>query len=346
MTLEHSPRIFNILHALAPAMIANFPERSHFVKGCGAGILLAVMLPILFVASFCAQAEPVGPTNREVFLQGFFETLDPNYHSFWIDRDLLPGRISWERNQPFPFIFNEEIGRAAGFLVRDKGITNEVKLQKAVLKRTLYPIGDLANDQNQQEFTNTWVVALEFQELPPRPIIPAAHWVVMLLDGTYASERTRKKSSDQAEMANPVRVTRTVNAEGLSGRESGRPRYNNSKRPNPYELVRRSDFRVPDVQWAPETSLPVDLSSLVTRGYSDFVQTNGMPQQFAIQEICLERYSPDGAIRDNLTLILRHSWHWLITCTFAKKPGADLGQSFRSYTLLDGRTLMLQTPEE
>lgn len=283
-----------------------------------------------------------------MFLQGFFENLDPNYHSFWIDRELLPGRTSWEPNQPLPFILNQEIVRAASFLASNKGTTNQINIQKALLKRTLYPIGDLANVQNHKEFSNTWIVALEFRELPHQPIIPvppAPHWVVMLLDGNYASERTRKKSSDQAEMANPFKITRTVNSEDLSDSESHPPRSNTPKKPNPYELVRRSDFRVPDVQWIPETPLPLDLSSLVTCRYSEFVQTNGMPEDFAIQEICLERYSPDGAIRDTLTLIMHHNWHWLVTCTFGKKPGIDPKQVFRSYTLLDGRTLMLQTPE-
>ena len=72
-----------------------------------------------------ALGEEVEKRNDKAFLIGFFEGLSPNEHSYWISRNLLPGKVSWQAGkEPFPLTLDTEVRNATAFLVQTKQITH------------------------------------------------------------------------------------------------------------------------------------------------------------------------------------------------------------------------------
>jgi hypothetical protein len=107
--------------------------------------------------------------------------------------------------------------------------------------------------------------------------------------------------------------------------------------------VQRADFRVPEVQWDPENPFPVDLNDLVARNKKDLMRSYGMPETCAVQELRLERYSPDGAVPDVSERLQKHRWHWIVSCGYAKGCSESV---YEAFLLLDGRTLTVRVPDD
>jgi hypothetical protein len=284
-----------------------------------------------------------GATSGKTLLIGLSVGTSPTHHEYWIGPDSLPGKKLWQPGEePFPLNLPDEIARASGFAMQEKHLTNRLELQEVSLERVLFRKHPLESGSAQAlpAFTNTWIAVFTFLEQPQGPVVAETHWVVMLLDGTYAEDIPRAKRAREREGSSPGSLL----SNGASHSSTSLVRAVRPKaQENPYELVRRPDFQVPQIQWNPESAFPLDISELVNADYSSLVQTSSMPQEFQLQEISIQRYFPDGAVPDVGTRFLSHRWHWLIACEFAERLHSV--KEFRCYTLLDGRPLMTKAPE-
>jgi hypothetical protein len=305
-----------------------------------------VVLCSLLAVGLAAQGQSAPAMSNETFITGISWDRSPHYYEYWIDFDRLPGKVSWNQGkEPFPLSLDAEVRRASGWLVQQKQLTNELELQAVqILRSFCRRPAEPGTSQEARASTNAWVVTLKFTEVLHAPILSDLHCVTMLLDGTYATERIRKKTPPERDMTAP---RASPSASLPAPRDDSGSTHSVRKPPqkeNPYELVRRADFQVPAVQWNPETPFPLDLDELVSRTHSSMVETNGMPEAFALQALSIDRYFPDGAVPDVATRLLNHRWHWLLRCSYAEKPGH--WREYCAYILLDGRTLSVSRPEE
>lgn len=280
-------------------------------------------------------------TNRLVFLIGFYSSLSPDYHAYSIDPERLPSKVWWEAGtEPFPFLLDAEVRRANSFLAQQKQITNRLELQLVQINRTMVRSPDLFEAGNALPITtNEWLVTFEFLEQTEHPTVTESQRAVMLLDGTYATERISRKAAWQSAEPHPHGAAPLP---GIQSNAAVPQRHKSAAALNPFDLVRQPGFVVPAVHWSPDGPFPLELNTEVARGYDCLVQTNHMPEGFILQGINILRYTPIEAVRD----FLHQRWHWIVESTYGPKPVPEHDKQYRIYTLLDGRILSVTIPEE
>lgn len=295
---------------------------------------------VVCLLSLPVFGQTVQETNRLVFLIGFYSSLRPDYHAYSIEPERLPSKVSWDAGkEPFPLLLDAEARKASSFLAQQKQITNRFELQLIQIGRTMVRSPDLFEAGNPFPiFTNEWLVTFAFLEQTENLTVPESQRAVMLLDGTYATERISRKAAWQSADPHPRGTT------PLPGVQSNAaPQRHKSAAPvNPFDLVRQPGFALPAVQWSPDGAFPLDLNAEVARGYDCLVQTNQMPEGFVLQGINISRYIPTEAGRD----FLHQRWHWLVESTYGPKPVPEHDKQYRICTLLDGRILSVTTPEK
>ena len=293
----------------------------------------------LVVCSFSAVAQSGGTNSHKVLLIRHYFESSPKCHEYWIDPERLPGRKSWKPGEePFPLSLQDEVARAREFLSQGKQLTNALELQQVIITHALFRprTAEAAGSQTGWGFTNTWIVVFSFFEQTHGPMLAENHWAVMLLDGTYADETVRAKRATEMSSVAPAAPNQDSVA---TANVPHRP----ATKENPYQVVQRPDFRVPAVQWVPHTPFPFDLNIFVANTYRSLVREHAMPEKFVLQEIWIDRYSPDGAVPDVTERVRNHNWHWIVNSAFGERFRDS--KQFRSYNLLDGRTVTVDEPE-
>jgi hypothetical protein len=280
-------------------------------------------------------------TSNEVFLMGYHWSSSPTAYSYWIAPALFPGRVSWNPGkEPFPLALDTEVHRADSWLTQQKQLTNALTLHgieigHTVTRRKPGPAGN-----EDCGFMNGWTVALKFHDSPQPPAQAEDYQVVMLLDGTYATERRRPKNRSERETESATFAAAERPELGYS-----RPARRPVKSENPLELVHRADFRVPQVQWSPADPFPMDLSAMAEKTRTELLQTYGMPEDLALEKIELEPFLPDGAVPDLLQRLLQHRWHWIVAFRYASTVSSWPRAEYDVYLLLDGRILTVHVPD-
>ena len=289
-----------------------------------------------FSLGFVVICQGEQETNSQVVLLSKSNDLGSNWYSYWIDSRLLPCKVQWEPGKrSFPLELDAEVGRANLFLSMLKQITNQLDLQHVHITRTtmIRHTEQLQQEEASTSIANEWIMELEFLEQGGHPVFPDGLRVVLLLDGTYASERVRNKSHTEYTLSDSAWKSPTIS------------RRASLKTTNAFELVRQPDFVVPAVQWNPNTPFPLDLNAEVARTYNSLVQANHMPPDFVLQEISISRYTPDEAMKNDGAGFIQHVWHWLVAYRYAPTSAVGMGRGYWAYELLDGRVLSVSTPE-
>jgi hypothetical protein len=298
------------------------------------------------VVGLPADGQPGASTTNEVFVAGFYMDRSPNYYSYWIDFDRLPGKVSWhEGKEPFPVTLSSEVSRAGEWLTQRKHLTNDLELLSIQIRRTFCSLPRAFGPGEPRATTNAWLVDYEFYENPHAPIFLEHHHVLMLLDGTYATERARQKTSRERNTAPEGSPSASLGR--LGGGSNGlQPSRRVPRTENPFEIVRRAEFQIPGVQWNPSSPFPLELGALEAHAHRILMETSGMPEAFVLQELSIDHYWPNGAVPDILTQLQSHHWHWMVWCKYAEKPGHWPSGEYCIYFLLDGRVLSVTTPDK
>jgi hypothetical protein len=245
-----------------------------------------------------------------------------------------------------PIVLHEEVLRASSWLIQKKQLTNELELGNISISRTIMRSRPESADTEIASFTNGWVATLEFYEPRSPSLDIKEHRVLMLLDGTYATERQRPKTRREAVSFQPPNPSSAPSVSSGDDSEARRPQRHRIPKETPSDMVRRADFQVPNVQWNPLTPFPMDMSDLLAKTRETLLQTYEMPEGFALQELQMSTYLPDGAVPDVSIRMQKHRWHWMIVCHYGNKPSDPPSVSYYAYLLLDGRTLSVSVPEE
>jgi hypothetical protein len=187
--------------------------------------------------------------------------------------------------------------------------------------------------------TNQWFVAATFHGFDLSPLVSSRNecrkHVVMLLDGTFASERDdlHWQPKWRAGTTNLLTVLTLNPGSGQPPRVARGPR---AKYEAPEALLLKPDFRIPQVQWDPAAaSFPLDLGEQVARARAELSKLPDVPRQTEFREVEVCTYFPSEAIAAGHRSPLANLNHWDVVFRF----GEANGREYAVHELLDGTFL-------
>jgi hypothetical protein len=305
-------------------------------------LVFIVFLPMLGL-SFLALGQGELPSNHQVRVFGTSTSASSNSYSFWVDADHLPSKVSWEPGKQFPVSLDTVVGEAGRYLWDHARVTNPVSVAwMQLLRISVPPVGSSQEDKRPPEYKSDWIIALRFEEHSEHASASDPPWVVRLLDGSYASQTVKAKSSLEWKALDhsPARPPGFQATPVPADQES--PRRGPTPKPTVSDLVSRPEFVIPQVQWNPDTPFPLDIGAAVTTAYNCLVLTNGMPGACSLQVILIARYLPLEAVHATGADLLHHLRHWRLGFGFGRGDGGD---EYWVHMLLDGRILCVTSPE-
>lgn len=302
-------------------------------------------LAVLLLASAGAHAYAQDATGQRFYLGSrahrrmgrVFES-----YSYFVEWSQLPSAVRWEPGSaPFPFEVNVHASGARSFVCTTKHITNSLTLEHVEIRSLdqSAPSQYRRFGRNEPEgFSNQWSVWLSFLIQPGdssqvTPLVDHEVNVVMLLDGTYASEEPWNKE----EVRRDFRISDEVKHSEY--RKEPPDKTFNGPRWDP-DIVDRPDFSVPKKQWAPfSEALPVDLSAqaVQARGYL-VAQTSIAADSLTLRKIELQHFLPTQAIQAQGLNVFTNMGHWYVVFHyFNDDSGTKV--AYEVCVLLDGTVL-------
>ncbi len=304
-------------------------------------VTLSVALVTLLFAAITGNGQG---TNDELFVIGtYIQHGDPfdfepcNAHDYFVKWEKIPSR-EWEPGAPFPLSLVSETVRARSFLSKDMQITNELQLSSIKIAR-LRASSDLAaaHGKSPAGLRKRWFMLINFDLQPTQPLHYCRHGVLVLMDGSYGTERPMAEGT-----AAPARE-RAIDKKGISRAATLRSISNG---PDPYQRLNYDpDFVIPKVQWKPfVAAFPLDLSAEALRA-KDYLTKEGLSagESVVLAEIRVDPYLPTEAIRASNLSFLDNLNHWVVVFRFAK-DAEDATGGYSVFMLLDGT--ILQTTEQ
>jgi hypothetical protein len=295
------------------------------------------LLSCFFLIAIANRSECRSTTNEVVLVR----TLEPDgMRVYTVDASRLPSKVSWDpAHQQFPVKLNEEMQRASFCLTESKHLTNELGVMSISIERVVIPKSQrLAASLVLDDLADQWFVRFTFfpsdadgpTSAPPQMI---HHYVVMLLDGTYATETTAAwHHTDKSPVANDDKAHPRSSAGGASNSVAGgrKPRAVN----NPYLRLLSADIPPSAVRWdATRSIFPMDLSAQAARAAAYLAQNYGPMQQPRLHEVVIQPVGMDAMRAHGVPFPEWHS-HWVVVFKYEDRNLPV--ETDDVYMLLDG----------
>lgn len=213
-------------------------------------------------------------------------------------------------------------------ITQKSSLTNALELAEIRiyrLSRSSSPAQIQAHGKDPMEFTNQWFLDFTFNFVPEHDDLDFRD-VVMLLDGTYATEKKV-----------PLRAAAHAPAPLGQGPPLATPDW--SVFIDPMGDVLTNNFVPSEVQWNPMLSeFPLDISEQTARARTHLVSATNMPSDFVLHEMYIQRYLlPVEVLRALGADPEKHRHHWVLIFVFGRPTNKQLGKEYFTYILLDQR---------
>jgi len=277
--------------------------------------------------------------SDDLFLFGAVRDQPYGYYVAW---SALASKVAWAPEKgPFPVALDREAKRAEHYLARENGITNELDLIAIDIHRLVTPRHLLEKRGLQAaQFTNQWQIRYIFDVRGPTS---GFRQVVMLLDGTIATERPFSITSPNA-IATPDQGR----TKGLSGTEpptvarsaAGFPTGLHKDLDANQDYLESESFLVPAVQWDPRRSrFPLELSEACSIAKRWLLTEREVSSEVVPQEIHIFRYQAPSSLRASAEQLDLERHHWVVVVRHGLARHS--GYHYSTHILLDGRVMQV-----
>jgi len=292
------------------------------------------------IAAWLGILEAPASTN-DIFLTGIIlngENVCPMANSYWASWSQLPTPNAWSpEEQALPIDLADEVRRGAAFLTRTKSITNflslvDIEIRRVVLSDRLAQ----AHQRSLTDFSNQWFCCFRFRQDRRRDQLRGPikyEYLVMLLDGTYAAERS------------PLRSWATTNALPAPAQRSvvrSPPPTLVSGGSSPGLIDLGEALSRPDLnrkgQWSAGTPFPVkfpDQVILLKRRLHEEYQAR---EDCFLARIWITQYGPPPSLISRSPRLWDQLDPWVTEFCF-NEPASPSGAAYRVRVLLDGTIL-------
>ena len=290
----------------------------------------------------CGSAAQTNETG-ELFLRAI-EQIDTSQlrsfgrHEFSVRWDQITKKTSWKPGlEAFPMDIGDAAKRAASSICGLGICTSRVALAGFAIRRINVPQEALPKALTHEERTNLWDASFWFDHFEiDNQTGHQAHHVVMLLDGTVASDRLTlgKRTLTSIAATEPSQfppVSKTDADIALL--------HSNQPAKTPFGDLISPDFQIPGTQWdALASEFPLDLNQELLHAIeSDSKGISNSGDLAKLVEISVEKFFPAGRIQAKGLEPQLHLNHWLVIFRFRQ----DIARirDYKIYMLLDGRLL-------
>lgn len=262
---------------------------------------------------------------------------------YFVPIEALPCAASWRpQEDPFP----EDLGRLVTLAVKHlaesqqlggpreatKFLVQSIRISRLHLNhKDIGPTGP-----SEAQLTDQWIVSVTFYGRAATDFVSSSSIphknVVMLLDGTYATERAQTFRRPQWANTNQTALINSNYAKSSRKLETGSGALSN----DPLSETMRADFAIPRVQWNPITErFPLDLNEQCRRARSALSGEPGFTQDITLSEVHLSPFIPGPPHIGAAYAEVDNQHHWVMVFTYGSRPQ----RVFEAYLLMDGRVL-------
>jgi len=296
-----------------------------------------------FIALVCfilSTIQGLKAEEKELFVLGRdyrddFGNVRGEHYDYFLKASQLPPKVSWSpRTERFPVELGAESRKALEFLRRDNQTTNQVDLTGITISRLcLTNFMPESQTQSAGVLSNHWIIAFEFQIQPG----PSHRFVVMLLDGSYATEKNRS-IGDLRTGSYGVAQGQTLNQ--LSRLELPEPKRHHYEL-SPYDKLMKADSTVSQIQWNTSNKFPLELNSqqALARHYLSKGKSVA-DESLTLEEVAIQHYIPLEAINANGLDFLKNRHHWFIAFRYRVQSESE-EREYCVFSLLDGRIFLV-----
>ena len=257
-------------------------------------------------------------------------------HSYWVDWANLPPKASWRPEaEELPLELDKEVQRAKLFVAQSKHLADVLDLTSLTIRRLAVSERQLeAHQKVATQFTNQWFLTFEFRARRPEegPESPLRfEHVVMLLDGTYATERAPRNwphGSTSVDASRDLSGDSTSHRPALTGKAD-------LSRHDPGAALHSPDLPVPRIQWDTASPFPVSFLQQTRALTQHLVARLGASGGSFLDEIVLNRFTPTGAVQREGLPPSSHRNHWVLLYYF-NEPCSRANPAYEVVALLDG----------